>query len=90
MGYGEWRVEWVGELLGLHSSSQLPTYPLPYPLILHPDRQPHQNYPLKMNRMNTTSKTTTRWKRKSFVTAGKTWLVVSDGVGDGGVVRRGC
>jgi hypothetical protein len=25
---------------------------------------------------NTTSKTTTRWKRKSFVTAGKTWLVI--------------
>ena len=29
-----------------------------------------------------TSKTTTRWKRKSFVTAGKTWLVMVVGSGE--------
>ena len=47
----------------------------PHPLT-HQQTKPDQTRP-----RNKKPKTTTRWKRKSFVTAGKTWLVVSCGSG---------
>ena len=62
-------------------SKPLPNPPvLPYPHPTHPPSTAWTTlFPPFLPSLSptvTTSKTTTRWKRKSFVTAGKTWLVV--------------